>query len=325
MTNRRATPARRRRRPASLALPAAQRSGPRRPKLGAIFDDLVQAQLRRGPEGATQLGLDTGANADLRAKLSDQSLRRARTPPRRRPRAELARAGGDGPRRAVARRAGRPRLRPLHPPHRRSRCSGSTSAARAMAPAPMSCRSRSGAYQSVPDFLDTKHPIETAGDADAYLSRLRAFAGQLDDQTERMRHDAGARRGAARLHPRPRADAAGQDRGRRPAEALVVQIARQARRRKGLAAALCPRRRAAVGRRGAARAATARSPRRATCAAPPRHDAGVWKLPQGGAFYAAALQATTTASLSPEEVHKFGLDQAAAITARLDAELRKPG
>jgi uncharacterized protein (DUF885 family) len=55
------------------------------------------------------------------------------------------------------------------------------------------------------------------------------------------------------------------------------------------------------------------------------HDAGVWHLPRGEAFYAAALKATTTVSLTPDEVHKLGLDQSVEITARLDAELKKQG
>ncbi len=58
-------------------------------------------------------------------------------------------------------------------------------------PSPYVVSQQTGAYQSVPDFLDTKHPVETSADADAYLSRLTAFAGQLDDQTARMQHDAG--------------------------------------------------------------------------------------------------------------------------------------
>src|SRR5271155_2866981 len=42
-------------------------------KLAALFDAFFQEGLRRNPEGATQLGLDTGANADLRGKLRDGS------------------------------------------------------------------------------------------------------------------------------------------------------------------------------------------------------------------------------------------------------------
>src|SRR5262249_12046240 len=50
---------------------------------------------------------------------------------------------------------------------------------------------QTGAYQSIPDFLDTKHKIENAADADAYLARLEAFATQIDNDTARMNHDVG--------------------------------------------------------------------------------------------------------------------------------------
>src|SRR3569833_2999466 len=43
----------------------------RSPELAKLFDALFQEQLRLRPESATQLGLDKGANADLRARLSD--------------------------------------------------------------------------------------------------------------------------------------------------------------------------------------------------------------------------------------------------------------
>jgi uncharacterized protein (DUF885 family) len=48
-----------------------------------------------------------------------------------------------------------------------------------------------GAYQSVPTFLDRQHQIANKDDADAYLARLRAFAVVLDQETERLQHDAG--------------------------------------------------------------------------------------------------------------------------------------
>ena len=60
----------------------------------------------------------------------------------------------------------------------------------AFGPSPYVVSQLTGAYQSVPDFLDTKHPIETKEDADAYLSRMTAFAKRLDDETARMKHDA---------------------------------------------------------------------------------------------------------------------------------------
>ncbi|HEX7026351.1 MAG TPA: DUF885 domain-containing protein, partial [Gammaproteobacteria bacterium] len=41
--------------------------------------------------------------------------------------------------------------------------------------------------------------------------------------------------------------------------------------------------------------------------------AGVWKLPEGDAFYAVALQRTTTTGLSPGEIHDIGLKEVARI------------
>jgi len=175
----------------------------------------------------------------------------------------------------------------------------------------------------VPDFLDTKHKVETAADAEAYLSRVRAFARQVDDQTARMRHDAGV----GVVPPDFILDLAltQMDKTAVPsAEALVVtSLARRTAARK-----LDPRYARDAARLWDAevlpalrrQAAYARDLRRTAT-----HDAGVWKIPQGADFYPAALQATTTTSLSPEEVHRFGLDQAKDLNARLDAELRKLG
>ena len=47
-----------------------------------------------------------------------------------------------------------------------------------------------GAYRDVPDFLESQHRVRDAADADAYLARLEAFAGAIDDDTERQRADA---------------------------------------------------------------------------------------------------------------------------------------
>jgi uncharacterized protein (DUF885 family) len=42
-------------------------------KLDGLMTAFMQENLRQNPEGATVLGLDTGANADLRSKLRDAS------------------------------------------------------------------------------------------------------------------------------------------------------------------------------------------------------------------------------------------------------------
>jgi uncharacterized protein (DUF885 family) len=53
--------------------------------------------------------------------------------------------------------------------------------------------------------------------------------------------------------------------------------------------------------------------------------AGVWKLPDGEAYYAWALRAATTSSLTPAEVHRMGLDQVAELQGRMEPLLRAQG
>ncbi|MBZ6383349.1 MAG: DUF885 family protein [Sphingomonas sanguinis] len=290
-------------------------------QLTALFDTLVQEQLRRSPEAATNLGLDTGANADLRSKLSDQSP------------AGIAAA-------KAATRADLTRLEAIDPaslsPEERIDLESvlytrrSAQAVQAFdfggssyGPSPYVVSQLSGAYQSVPDFLDTKHKITSAGDADAYLMRLRAFASQMDAQTERMRHDAGQ----GVVPPDFILDLALEQmaKSRQPAsDALVVQSLARRATDKGLGdryaqqatqiydAEILP----ALDRQ-IAYAKTLRA--KAT------HDAGVWKLREGAAYYPVALKANTTTSFSPDEVHRFGREQAAMLSARLDTLLKKQG
>ncbi|MCU6454498.1 DUF885 family protein [Sphingomonas sp. A2-49] len=303
------------------ALPAAAAATGAEAALDAAFDDFVQAQLRRSPEFATNLGLDTGANADLRARLSDQSLAgvaaaKAAT------RDELARL------KAIDRAALSPERRidldcALYTRESAARTQAFDFGGSAYGPSPYVVSQQSGAYQSVPDFLDTKHRIETAGDADAYVRRVAAFAEQIDAQTGRMRRDAGA----GVVPPDYILDLALAQMAklRVPAgDALVVQSLRRRAAAKGLGDTAAAQ--AAKLWEGQVLPALDRQIAAARAMrAVATHDAGVWKLPQGAAFYPAALQANTTTALSPEEVHRFGLDQARALDARLDAELRKLG
>lgn len=290
-------------------------------KLAPLFDDLVRAQLRRSPEGATQLGLDTGANADLRAKLSDQSPA-ARLAAKAQTRAELRRLE------AVDRRTLSADERidldcVLYTRRSAAAVQAFSFGGSGYGPSPYVVSQQSGAYQSVPDFLDTKHPLATAADAQAYLQRLSAFAGQVADQTAKLREDAG--NGVVPPDFILDLTIAQLEKTAVPADqALVVQSLARRATAKGLtdshatqAASIYT---ATVLPALTAQLAAVRQVRtRAT------HDAGVWHIRGGDAFYAVALKATTTANMTPEEVHKFGLDQAAGIGARLDGELKKLG
>ncbi len=290
--------------------------------LTPLFDQFFQERLRQRPESATQLGLDKGANADLKAKLSDLSDQ-GRAAERALTQSQLTRL------RAVARA-------PLSPSDQASYDTvlyGLESGAalerfdfggQTFGPSPYIVSQLTGAYQSVPDFLDTKHAIETAADADAYLARLAAFATELDDNTERMRHDAGVGVAPPDFVLDLALEQLGKTRSATPDDSLLVtSIARRAAA-KGLgdhyaadAARLYAEKIAPALDRQIAEAKRLR--------AAAVHDAGVWRLPDGPAFYQAALHDTTTTAYSPAEAHQLGLDQAREIGARVDVLLKARG
>ena len=54
-------------------------------------------------------------------------------------------------------------------------------------------------------------------------------------------------------------------------------------------------------------------------------DDGVWKLPEGEAFYAHCLRSNTTTEYTPEEVHAIGLKEVARIEAEMMTILEKLG
>jgi uncharacterized protein (DUF885 family) len=290
-------------------------------RLSGLFDALFQEDLRRRPEGATQLGLDVGANADLRSQLTDNSV------------------DGIGAAKALnadqLRRLGAIDRAALSPAARvdldaviyTRRSSAAIQAfdfgGFGYGPSPYVVSQLTGAYQSTPDFLDTKHKIETAADADAYLARMEAFAGQLDHDTTRMVHDAGlgvsppdflldttlTQMVASRTAP---AD-----------NLLVTSLARRSAA-KGLGSVHADRAaRLYVDKVAPALDRQIEETRRLRATA--RHDAGLGQFKDGPAFYAAALKATTTTALSPEDVHKIGLEQAQEISARLDGLLKARG
>ncbi len=54
-------------------------------------------------------------------------------------------------------------------------------------------------------------------------------------------------------------------------------------------------------------------------------DDGVWKLPNGDAYYRYQLKSNTTSDITPAEVHDLGLAEVARITAEMKAEFAKLG
>src|SRR5688572_8565505 len=179
-----------------------------------------------------------------------------------------------------------------------------------------------GAYLDVPRFLDSEHQIAAPVDADAYVARLEEYGAAIDGETERMK--AAAARGV--IAPDFLIDKAlGQMRTSRsgdPAKwGLVTSLATRTAAMNGDYAARATRLateriRPALDRQIAE---MERQRPRATS------DAGVWKLPEGDAYYAWALRAGTTTRMTPDEVHQMGLEELKVLQAEMDTILKGQG
>jgi uncharacterized protein (DUF885 family) len=312
----------------SPALPAVARAQPPAApptpadaSLDALFDVLFEEDLQARPESATQLGLDKGKDADLRSRLSDNS-EAGRAASQARNASQLARLEAVDS--AALSAAGRVNLDTLLYTRR------STASVLAFpfggggfGPSPYVVSQQTGVYQSVPEFLDTKHPIATGADAEAYLARMDAYAGALDNDTARMKHDA-----AIGISPPDfilTTTLAQMTATRSPAadNLLVRSIARRAAA-KGLSPTYADRAARLYDEKiGPAYDRQIAETRRLRETA--RHDAGVGQFRDGPAFYAAALKATTTTAFTPDEVHQIGLDQGCEIAERIDRLLRAQG
>jgi uncharacterized protein (DUF885 family) len=293
----------------------------------AMLAGIAEALLRDHPENATTLGLDKGARAALKAKLSDRSL-----PGKAREGAEVnARLAQL---RAVPRnRLGASALLDLEVTETAHRTAAegfrftygdimTLNSNWSYRNSPYAVAQNFGAFVETPDLLDSNHVVAVPADAEAYLARLHAYAGQLDGETERLRHDAGL---GVVLPDFLLEKTIGQmmsARARPVAEwGLVSSLAR---RTAGMPGDFAGR----AGRLVETEVAPAMDRQLAELARQrPRADsrAGCWKLPQGDAFYAWCLRAGTTTNRTPDEVHRMGMEQLAQLQGRMEPILRSLG
>jgi uncharacterized protein (DUF885 family) len=307
---------------ASLAFAAGRAGaapGDAEAQLKAAFDDIFSQALDASPEQVTSLGLDKGARAGAKFKLHDASLaeverRKAQTT------ADLARLRGID-RKALTGMAAVNYDCVLYNLEAADR--GNRRFAYPTGNSPYVLSQITGAYQGTPDFLDSQHTIATKEDCEAYLSRLGEFARVMDEECERVRHDvglgvippdfciAGALSQMKTLH-------AAADRA-----SLVESVARRAKAKgiegdwAGQATKIYEGRVLPALDRQMALLESLKG--KAT------HDAGVWRLPDGEAYYALALETRTTTTMAPAQVHKLGLDVSKALSARADVLFAKLG
>ncbi|MBY0519509.1 MAG: DUF885 family protein [Sphingomonas sp.] len=290
-------------------------------QLGQVAEDL----LAHYPEGAASLGLDNGTRAALKAKLSDKSPA-GRQAAAARATATLGRlakidtAGlspADATNVEVVRTAYQRAVEGYAIPY-----GDVATLTGGWRNSPYSVAQNVGAYLDIPQLLTINHKIATSADAEAYLARMTAFAGQLDGETERVKSEGAAgvimpdfnldqtlkQLAIARKGPVEQWDVVTAlakrtttmpgDFGTKAAKLATDKIAPALDRQIAALEALRPR-------------ATS--------------DAGAWKLPQGDAYYAWALRAATTTTMTPDEVHKAGREQLAQLHARMDTILKKEG
>lgn len=290
--------------------------------LEALLQRHSEAYLRRSPEEATANNFDVGAHAVLRGRLDDRSLA-ARATDRAAIRAALAELG------AIDTGALSPRAASDHAVARYVYETLGDLLGRYgyvdgnLRPSPYVVSQMNGAYYWLPDFIGSRHPIETKADVEAWLQRLAALAVALDQESERIRHDAGI----GVIPPdfviaRTIAQIKGLRDGDPLGSALIAPALKRIRE-KGLGD---PASRASDIFRSAIQPALSRQIDALEALAPQADDrAGVWKLPDGDAYYAAAVRSNTTVDTPPGELHRIGLDQCRELTAEIDLLLKAQG
>ncbi|WP_369062014.1 DUF885 family protein [Caulobacter sp. 73W] len=289
--------------------------------LAAFMDRTFEATLDQSPELATSFGLDKGARAAAKSKLTVPTLveEEANRAFNRRTRAELGKLD----------RATMDTQDGIY----YDTIAANLDAVIATYDIPYGqggwpqiyrVNQGGGAYVNTADFLDNQHTIETAADAEAYVSRVNAFADVLAAETDRMLED--FKRGVV-----PPdfilAKTIAQQEGMLATPAAQSTLVRSVARRTGekkIAGDWAARVQAIVDKR--VNPALKRQNDALKAALPTAgHNASVARLPQGEQYYANALHYITTTRLTADEIHRIGLEQVADLTARSDALLKAQG
>jgi uncharacterized protein (DUF885 family) len=289
----------------------------------ALLDSVADNLLRLQPEAATSLGVDVGARAALRSQLTDRSAEGVQRLAGQ-VRADLQRidalnvaALSHGMRTSVevVRSAYTTALEGFALPYGDITVGGWRNT-------PYVVIQNVGAYLDVPRFLDSDHRIDDAADAEAYLARLQSYAKQLDGELGRMK----AARAAGLVPPaflidKTVAQMTLSVRNARAGGTLLGSIARRTReipgnwaeRARGIAAKeVAPALERQLGELQAQRVDAT-------------DDPGISSRPHGEDFYRWALKASTTTSMSPDEVHDMGRSELQRLHTQMDAILKEIG
>jgi uncharacterized protein (DUF885 family) len=305
--------------PPSAPTPANPGDAPALALLDQIADDL----LGLFPETATSLGIDTGGRAGLRSQLADRSadgvtrvanqvssaLERVKALPT----TDLSHPVRTTV--AVVRSAYATALEGFALPYGDITVGGWRNT-------PYVVIQNVGAYLDIPRFLDSEHPIENAADAEAYLARLESYARQLDGELGRLQ----AARAKGLVPPGFLLDKALTQLNLSAQNALAggSVVESIARRTKNIPGDWADRARR-IATQQIAPALERQIKELESERAVATNDAGIWARPQGEDFYRWALKASTTTTMSPDEVHELGRRELERLQARMDTILKQVG
>jgi uncharacterized protein (DUF885 family) len=290
--------------------------------LTAVLDYFYEEAVLANPESRTSLGLDKGAHAAAKRKLQDRSLAGLKKEQ------NVSRVGFERMKKidrtalTPSSRAGYDAFHYLF--------TGVVGAYDQFQygtfswPEPYSVHQLGGTYRSIPDFLHTQHSIATREDAEAYLSRVSAFAKELDNENERLK----AEYAIGVIPPtfvidRTLAQMDGML-AQKPGETMLVTSIASRTSEKKIAGDWAARTTAIVTKE-VQPALKRQRDLIASIRGKATDQAGVWRLPKGEEYYKYALRYATTTSMSAEEVHKMGLEQMAELSARADQLLKGQG
>lgn len=295
-------------------------------RLNQILDAAVANTLRRSPERCTSLGL-TEERAGYRFidKVSDASKAAAREA-----RAQLQQSLSDL--RALNRETLTPRDRVTYDVVETAWTNSLDTSAYEVgggAGSPYVVTQLTGAYRSMPNFLNEQHPLRTVDEADGYLARIEGFVDQLDAETAIIAEDAAA----GVIPPDFAIDKASLQltrfaEGPASQNILVQSLVRRLPEAQAIPgtvrASYISRAEASV--RDRVIPAVQRQIAALQRVRPQAvHEAGIWRLPQGGDMYAVALRSRTTTTMSPDEIHDVGLELIAQLNSEMDVILRAEG
>ncbi len=288
-----------------------------------LLDQIGENYLRLFPESATSLGIDTGTRAALRSQLTDRSSEGQRRIADQ-VKQDLDRAKAintDGLSHAartsveVVRSAYATALEGFALPY------GDITVGQ-WRNTPYVVIQNVGAYLDVPRFIDSDHPIENAADADAYLARMQSYAKQLDGELGRIK--AAREKGLvppAFLLDKALAQMRMSAKSAREGGSLVESIVRRTKNIPGDWAA----RAKAIAAKEIALALDRQIAELEEGRKVAKDEAGMWARPNGDEFYRWALKASTTTSMSPDDVHAMGQSELDRLQSQMDAIMKGIG